>query len=62
MRHLVTAVLFIAAVVAYSSGYGPLFFDAPLLGSLFVAAGVLFELIAWWRVTHPAALPSTTQR
>jgi hypothetical protein len=53
-RYLITALFFFTAGGAYVSGNGPLFFGAPLLGSLFVAAGVLLEITAWWRVTHHA--------
>ena len=61
MRHLVTAVLFVVAVLAYSTGLGPLFFGVPLVGSLFVAFGILIELVAWWRVTHTSQKSSTAQ-
>jgi hypothetical protein len=54
MRHLVTLLFFAAATVAYVSGYGPLFFGAPLSGSLLVAAGVLFEFVAWRRMAKRA--------
>jgi hypothetical protein len=50
MRHLITLGLFVAAGVAYFLGLGPLFFGEPLLGSVLVAAGVVFELASWHRV------------
>jgi hypothetical protein len=51
--------LFIAAGFAYVGGHGPLFFGAPLIGWLLVAAGVLLEFTAWWRITHSAQRPGT---
>ena len=50
MRHLITFAIFLAAVAAYSLGLGPLFFGAPLVGSVLMLAGVLFELAFWLRL------------
>ncbi|WP_108470785.1 glycosyl transferase family 39 [Rhodanobacter thiooxydans] len=58
MRHLITFAIFLAAVAAYALGLGPLFFGAPLVGSVLVLAGVLFELAFWLRLfrrAHPAS-------
>ena len=59
MRHLITLAIFLAAVAAYA--LGPLFFGAPLVGSVLVLAGVLFELAFWLRLFRktPAASTST---
>lgn len=54
MRHLITVLFLIAAGIAYTAGAGPLFFGAPLLGSVLIAAGVLFELMFWRRARRPA--------
>jgi len=61
MRHLITLAIFLAAVAAYALGLGPLFFGAPLVGSVLVLAGVLFELAFWLRLFRktPAASTST---
>ena len=56
MRHLVALLFFVAAVVAYSYGGSPMFLGVPLVGSLFLAVGVVFEIAAWWHLTRP---PST---
>jgi hypothetical protein len=50
MRYLITFAIFLAAVVAYAFGIGPLFFGAPLVGTMLVLAGVSFELAFWLRV------------
>lgn len=52
MRYLITFAIFLAAVAAYGFGLGPLFFGAPLLGTMLVLAGVLFELAFWLRAFH----------
>ncbi len=49
MRYLITFAIFLAAVAAYGLGLGPLFFGAPLLGTMLILAGVLFELAFWLR-------------
>ena len=50
MRHFVTLLFFCAAALGYTAGYGPLFFGAPLLGWVFLAAGVTVEFVAARRV------------
>ncbi|KZC40569.1 MULTISPECIES: hypothetical protein [Rhodanobacter] len=50
MRHLITFAIFLAAIAAYAIGLGPLYFGAPLVGSVLVLAGVLFELAFWLRL------------
>ena len=52
MRDLVTLLLILGAGAAYMSGLGPFFFGMPVIGTMLLAAGVTFELTAWWRVTH----------
>lgn len=54
MRHLITFAIFLAAVAAYALGLGPLFFGAPLVGSMLMLAGVLFELAFWLRLFRRA--------
>ena len=54
MRHLITFTIFLAAVAAYALGLGPLFFGAPLVGSVLMLAGVLFELAFWLRLFRRA--------
>ncbi|RDS81794.1 glycosyl transferase family 39 [Dyella psychrodurans] len=54
MRHLVTLLFLIAAGIAYATGIGPLFFGTPLLGSVLIAAGVVFEVVFWRRARRPA--------
>jgi hypothetical protein len=54
MRHLITFATFLAAVAAYVSGIGPLFFGAPLVGTALVLAGVLLELAFWLRLFRRA--------
>ena len=48
MSHLVTLVLLVAAVLAYVAGI------TPVVGAAFIAAGVVFEFVGWWRIKHPA--------
>ncbi|EIM02145.1 glycosyl transferase family 39 [Rhodanobacter thiooxydans] len=50
MRHLITFAIFLAAITAYALGLGPLYFGAPLVGSVLLLAGVLFELAFWLRL------------
>lgn len=54
MRHLITFAIFLAAVLAYVFGFGPLFFGMPLVGAVLVFAGVLFELASWLRLLRRA--------
>lgn len=60
MRHLTTFALFLAAIAAYAFGIGPLYFGAPLVGSVLVLAGVLFELAFWLRLFRKAPAASTS--
>lgn len=53
MRHLITLCLLVAAVAAYTSGFGPLFFGAALVGHVLVAAGVVLEVAVWRRMLRP---------
>lgn len=53
MRHLITFLLLVAAVAAYTTGFGPLFFGAPLVGYVLVATGLALETVGWRRVLHP---------
>ena len=46
MHHLATLLLFVAAVLAYVAGV------TPVVGGFFIAAGVVFEFVAWWRASH----------
>jgi hypothetical protein len=57
MRYLITLTFLLAAVVAYFFGIGPLFFGAPLVGTVLVLAGVLFELAFWLRLFRRAPSP-----
>ena len=57
MRHLITLAIFLAAVAAYVSGAGPLFFSTPLVGAVLVLAGVLLELAFWLRLLRRAPSP-----
>ena len=52
MRHLATLGFFLGAAVAYMFGIGPLFFGAPLLGSVLVLAGIVCEVIFWRRLVR----------
>ncbi|WP_447736430.1 glycosyl transferase family 39 [Rhodanobacter soli] len=54
MRHLISFAIFLAAVAAYASGLGPLFFGTPLVGTVLALAGVLFELAFWLRLFRRA--------
>jgi hypothetical protein len=54
MRHLISFAIFLAAVAAYASGLGPLFFGAPLVGTVLALAGVLFELAFWLQLFRRA--------
>lgn len=54
MRHLITFAILLAAVTAYVSGVGPLFFGAPLIGTALVLAGVFLELAFWLRLFRRA--------
>ncbi|WP_130617219.1 glycosyl transferase family 39 [Dyella amyloliquefaciens] len=53
MRQLVTFLLLIGAVAAYTTGFGPLFFGAPLVGYVLVAMGLILEVAVWRRALHP---------
>ncbi len=53
MRHFVTLLFLTGAILAWVAGIGPLFFGAPVVGSLLVAAAVACEFVFWWRVRHP---------
>lgn len=53
MRHLITFLLLVAAFIAYMAGWGPLFFGAPLMGSVLCAGGLILEVMFWRRVIHP---------
>lgn len=53
MRQLITFLLLIAAVAAYTTGFGPLFFGAPLIGYVLVAAGLILEVTVWRRALQP---------
>lgn len=50
MRHLITVALMVAALLAYAAGLGPLFFGAPVVGSVLVLAALILEVAAWRRV------------
>ena len=52
MRDLVTLLLFVAALAVFAGGNGPMFFGAPLIGLVLVGAGIVLEVVAWWRLTH----------
>jgi hypothetical protein len=50
MKHLISLALLAAATLAYVVGYGPLFFDAPVLGALLLLAGATLEVSFWRRL------------
>lgn len=60
MYRLVTVLLFIAAAVICIVGFGPLFFGAPLIGVVLIAAGLACEVLGWRRIvrTRKRLLPS----
>ncbi|RDS81676.1 glycosyl transferase family 39 [Dyella monticola] len=52
MYRLITVLLFIAALVVTVLGFGPLFFGAPLIGIVLVAAGLACEICGWRRIVQ----------
>ena len=52
MYRLITVLLFLAALVVTAVGFGPLFFGAPLIGVVLVAAGVACEILGWRRIVE----------
>ncbi|HUW53125.1 MAG TPA: glycosyl transferase family 39 [Rhodanobacter sp.] len=62
MRHLVTSLLLVAAVLTYAAGFGPLFFGEPLAGSMLITAAILLECAFWWRVMHKTKEPEDPHR
>jgi len=58
MRHLVTLLLLVAAVLAYAAGFGPLFFGEPLSGSVLIAIAILLECAFWWRILRKTKAPA----
>jgi hypothetical protein len=55
MRHLISLLLLVAALIAYMTGVGPLFFGVPFLGSILCAAGLVLEIAFWQRLIRSAS-------
>lgn len=53
MRHLISLLLLVAAGIFYLIGMGPLFFGAPLTGSVLLAVAIALEVAFWRRTRQP---------
>lgn len=57
MKHLISLALLVAAMAAYTAGWGPFFFGAPALGGVLLAGGLVLEVFFWRRTLRKRPLP-----
>lgn len=52
MRHVISIVLIVGAFLAGSTGWGPLYFGAPVIGMALLLAALGLEVLFWRRVVR----------